>query len=349
MAAINGNTRKGYESVGRQYAAFCAAQGRAARPITGELLARWFAVLSELGRHNPDTLRTYGSAMRHWHAEESLLAGASAEPNPMDDPLVQRTLLGARKILAGAMVAARQAQPAAERAPGVRLQQMDAARAAFLLRAASPEHRMLWAAMRMAIDGMLRPNEFLGSKNAGRGPLEVGQVLFHDSADRAVAVGEDRRAAAPSYYTLQLGQAKNDAFASKPAKVLRDPQTVAALWDWMHERLDLGASTPYVFAYPGMKLSGTALKLRMQEQFPGFTLKSLRRGGAAERVAANVPMADIAQQGGWACEAMVGLYAGPAAFRERAAAAAASHERGLLPSSSAARPPAAAASSSRGW
>ena len=42
MAAINGNTRKGYESVGRQYAAFCAAQGRAARPITGELLARWF-------------------------------------------------------------------------------------------------------------------------------------------------------------------------------------------------------------------------------------------------------------------------------------------------------------------
>ena len=121
------------------------------------------------------------------------------------------------------------------------------------------------------------------------------------------------------------------------------------LWRWMNERLDLGAGdSPFVFAYPGVKLSGIVLKARLREHFPGFTLKSLRRGGTAERVAANVPIAEIARHGGWASgEAMVRRYAGAASFQEREARAA--HEREILLSSSSARPPAAAASSSQGW
>ena len=311
------------------------------------MVAGWFALLSELGRHTPETLRTYASALRRQHVDDALAAGVASEPNPLDDPLVQHTLTGARKILAGRRVAVALANPAP--IPGVRLQQLSMDRAAFLPAGATPDQRMLWAATRLAIDGMLRPNEFLGSKNAGRGPLEVNQIRFFTAEDRPISVEEGGRVAAPSYFTLQLGQAKNDQFARKPAKFLRDGETVSAMWRWMNERLDLGAGdSPFVFSYPGVKLSGVVLKARLREHFPGFTLKSLRRGGTAERVAANVPIAEIARHGGWASgEAMVRRYAGAASFQERAVRAA--HEREILLSSSSARPPAAAASSSQGW
>jgi hypothetical protein len=302
--------------------------------ISVEGVCEWFAHLSSGKRLSPDTLRAYASALRTSYDETTLAAGGARGENPMSDPLVERTLVGARKLLGKARAASRtQTAPVT---PGVQLSQLDTLRPRLLPLNATAQQRMEWAALRCAVEGMLRPNELLGSTAAARPPLQVTQLQFFNANGRECEVGE---LMAPTTCTIQLGVAKNDAIAAKGPKTLRDSATVRALWAWLHERRRLHEERPHFFAFPGHKLSGLRLRELLATHLgKGYTLKAFRRGGAAMRVARGDSIADIKAAGAWTSgsDAMVRLYAGPGAFAERE----------ILTSSSAR--PAAAAASSRG-
>ena len=284
-------------------------------------MQEWFASLAEEERLAPESLSTYASSLRHHHVEQSLRAGVPPEPNPLDDGAVQRVLSGAKRLLAQAKVVARRGQPEKEPPPGVRLAHLDRDRDKWLPAHAGPLERMTWAALRCAIDGMLRPNEFLGSKDAGknRGPMELSQLQFYDEDKRPLA--QEQRGVRPAYFTMDLGITKTDVLAKLPPKVLRDQETVRALWAWLRERRALGESRRQVFAFPGHLLSGAELKKACRRECSErFSLKCYRRGGAAERIARGEPIDQVRAQGAWrtAGETMPRLYGGAAAFAERA-------------------------------
>ena len=281
------------------------------------------------------TVRAYNSALQTWHVEHQLLQGIPGT-EPAYAELMTRTLAGVRKSLAKEQRARRLTQ--AHVTPGVRMHQLDLARRALLPDGSTPQQRMEWAAMRLAIEGMFRPNELFGSKSAGRPPVAATQFTFRAClADRREEVPcASHTGVSPRYLWVQLGVQKNDPHAEKGARRIEDAVTVRAVWDWLCERLRLGETRPEAFAQPGMRpLSGTRMKELLREHVDAkFRLKDFRKGGAAMRVARGDSLAAIQAVAGWKGEQMVRTYAGPEAFVERELLMSAAAEM---------RPPAASA------
>jgi len=292
-------------------------------------IANFIAAVQQ--QYAPRTLDVIRSALGH-HQSTAFLGG----PRPSEDKRVRSVIVGARKERARA--AARDAQPHKPRTPALTMEMLERIDSGPL---EGLQHLMMRAAARVAVHGLLRPSEFLGT-NTNRGEaLEVDKVQFYaaGTAWTLVEVGAAERGPrpAPHHFTLSLGVTKADVYGTNAALPIAARTAVESLWDFMHARAQAyrfarvnGGHQP-LFSLPSHRygkprlLTCDGLRDFVKRRHaavdggptPEFTSRSYRRGGASSYAASGAPLQDTMAAGRWKSKGMPAVYTSEEAKYQR--------------------------------
>jgi hypothetical protein len=316
MAAISDSTRRSYGAALKHYQAFCASAGFNPSALSEESAVEWLTSAAEGGSLRFRTIQGYRSAMHTWHQEQTL----SSADNPMDSIAVTRLMLGMKKVTAqGEMEARRDTIVTQSLTPGL----LKALRPILLPLSPSASQRMQWAAMAVAVAGLLRPNEFVGSFNLPERSLRFDQCVF-----KGAPAGKSGEFSTSLEIDLRITKA--DPFGANPPRVIHDREAIAALWNWIEERATMGDDGANIFACPeregGAPVRLSIAKLNRSLEAAArksgfgpmkFTGRCFRRGGASGLMLLDEPPELIAARGGWKTKAMVDVYADSHAKRVR--------------------------------
>ena len=299
--------------------------------------ASFFADLAHSGDLLYNTIRTYRSALGTWWLENT--AGARRpDENPFRDAYTGKVLKGVKKELAPALILARQAK--AQLPPEIVLDSGLLRQLLPHMQTQSLDGYMLWTATLLAVFGLLRKVELLGSSDHPDRYVKPSQVVFYESVEKLKQVGmrapsEDSalciQGTQPSALTLDLGVTKADAFARNPPLLVHHPATIATMWKWMHMRRALSptASDDALFQVPGKpRLTMNRLLQSLSSAYvkatgspaPHFAGKIFRRSGASNLLLAGATGPELQAAGRWKSAQMPLLYASAPAKDARAAA-----------------------------
>ena len=309
--SIADTTRRTYETGQRSFMSYCASVGVKAGRASGVNAANWLAHLAEVEGKTSSTILNYKAAMRTWFLELQM----NRANNPFDSVWVEKTLQGIQRDEA---VKVREQEAKVADAPALTLDLLACFKPQLLSKLSSIAQRMSWAAVRLAVTGLLRPNEFLGAYRQEQRALRPSQVQYFSATNRALTVEGGEQ---PSYLLLHLYETKADQLGKNPPRRIDDAETVQSMWDWKWERQHLAHTTitqPKLFAWKNGEVSGAALMkslndaARAHHHPAGFKLRSFRRGGASTLMAAGASTQQIMKAGGWKSQSMVDRYADPA-------------------------------------
>lgn len=326
-ASVAATTRRTYSSAVQQYRGFCRSRGwsDAAASVSELSVAEWLAHRADSGEVSAATLQVYRSAISTWRATETVGA-----PGPdLAGGAVKLVLKGIERKLAEADAERRKERGSSDELTAPLLASL---RTVLLPLGAGDDALMIWAAAHVGVHALLRPNELLGTKQLRSRALTVHQVTFRDAQQHDVPV--DATNPLPDSVQIRLGTSKTDQLGVMGVtKHFAARSAVAALWQWMLRRLELGAPRPealptadardaLVFRVPGQpplsvaRLTSTleaALCKRHPERQWNLTGRTYRRGGASDLAAAGAPAADVAAAGGWRSVRMFERYTSEAA------------------------------------
>jgi hypothetical protein len=276
--------------------------------------ADWLSDLAAVQHKPASTIMNYKSSMRTWFVERYIMN--ETIKNPFDSVLVEKTLTGIQKEDAKQQrLRSASTERTASMTPSLTMDLLTSLKPALLPRPATSFERMRWAAIRLGVTGLLRPNEFVGAYRNRERALQTKQVKFYVGA----GIPCEREAQQPSYLQLTMHDTKADPYGRNPPRRIDDEETVQVMWKWYHERQRL-SHTPTTlnkfFAWSGHTLSGMQIIRSLNDAAAmhgwynaRFTLKCFRRGGASTLVAAGASTQQIMKAGAWKSEAMVNLYA----------------------------------------
>lgn len=320
--SIASTTAATYAGFVTRYREWCSGQhiDPAAKAVTAVSLANFIAAVQR--QYAARTLGVIRSAIGHYR-DMAFVEG----PRPSEDLRVRNVIVGAKKERARA--AALDPQPHKPRTPALTmelLERIDAGPVEGL------QHAMMRAAARVAVHGLLRPSEFLGTNTNRHEALRVEAVQFYAAAQtwQPVTVGAAERGPrpAPHHFTLALGVTKADAYGTNAALPIAARTAVEALWDFMHvrakafENAGVDGSLQPLFSLPSCKygkprplscdsLLGFVARRHAEVvggSTPAFTSRSYRRGGASSHAASGMSLQDTMAAGRWKSEAMPAVY-----------------------------------------
>jgi hypothetical protein len=228
--------------------------------------------------------------------------------NPFDSEIVERALTGIQKDEA---IRARDQVSKKEDSPALTLDMLAAFKPHLLGKPSTSFTRMRWAAIRLGVTGLLRPNEFIGAYRQEQRAMRPNQITFRDKDNRTAA-------AAPTRVFVDLHNTKADSLGKNAPICITDEETVDALWKWAREREALehtAASRMKFFAFKNQALSGQNLRNALNHAArrcgwfnAKFQLRCFRRGGASTLMAAGASTPTIMSAGRWRTSAMVQRY-----------------------------------------
>jgi hypothetical protein len=302
-------------------------EAQLAASVTPAIAADFLSELAESGALKSATLRTYRSALSEWWQRQRDWAEG---PNPWTSPVVERCLLGFKRVLGPAERKERAARPTTMSIGPDTLQRL-APHLDSLYH--GDGDLMVWAAANLAAHGLLRPNEFVGAYRNEDRALTPDQIVFYTHLTRLDAIAPHAlwtQGPQPVRLVIRLDATKADQDALNPPHEITAASAVSAMWRWCNRRLVIGAQGPQLFRMPGERpLSIRTLCDRLQEAAARaglgttrITGRCFRRGGCSELVAAGAPQETIQRAGRWKSAAMVRTYADAAALARRARAAA---------------------------
>lgn len=327
LAATSRSTQATYATAVRHYKEWCARWGFDSHPlaVTTARALEWLAFAGPERKLMATSLLTYRSALSTAWAN----AGGTGA-NPVQDASISRLLAGYRN-----QRYARDVEARAQRQETIALTVELLAEiepSAPGARGGTPDDIMLWAAACMLTFGLNRCGEIFRSTRSGRPPIFACAIKFfdhqHASIVRELNSGNWQDAAAPSLYSVALGQTKADREGSNPDQRIAAVPAVRALWRWMHIRRDLGGeSGAPLFAVPGeLPLTRTRLFAAVASWLgavsgaavaPKVTGKAFRRGGNQSLVASGAAISELQHAGRWRGRTMPAVYSSAAADSAR--------------------------------
>ena len=265
-------------------------------------------------RKPASTIMNYKAAMRTWFTEYHM---DDTQSNPFESIWVEKTITGIQKEDAKQQREgiAPNSQKVVHMTPALTLDMLALLRPALISTRSTSFERMRWAALRLGVTGLLRPNEFVGSYRHHQRALRPKQVSFYAGGGIPCSK-EDQR---PTYLLITMHDTKADPMGRNPPRRIDDEETVNVMWRWQWERSKLPhteITQSKFFAWNAHTLSGKQLTNALNDAAtmhgwynPRFTMKCFRRGGATTLMAAGASTAEIMQAGAWKSSAMVTLYA----------------------------------------
>jgi hypothetical protein len=245
--------------------------------------------------------------MHTWFIEQTL----SNRGNPLESMVVSRLMIGIKKVFAQKEVQEKRDRVVTQSLTPSLLR---ALRPYLLPLESTSDQRMQWAAMSLAVAGLLRPSEFVGSFNLDR------SLRFDQCAFKGAPPGASGELA--TSLELDLGITKADPYGANPPHVIRDREAIVALWNWIEERSAMRDESTTIFACP-MREDGPPIKLsiaRLNRSLESaairggygpmkFTGRCFRRGGASGLMLQGASPQTIAARGRWKTQGMVEVYA----------------------------------------
>lgn len=280
----------------RSYEQYCQRRSRVPHPIRADYAADWLSSLAAAGQHKSSTLAGYKSALHT--AFEQARTFDDTRANPMDHPNFRRLLEGIARAKAPQEQAARQ-QALHTTADPLTFDIVKQLRE--LHRDSDARESMLFAATALAVAGVLRPSELLGSSKLPDRALRLRQLTLLNGEGQPIRLQSSQL---PAAARLHLQVSKTDQRQRGVDKEITAPTAVQALHTWLLHRQ--GKPEERIFELAGKPLTTYALLAHLRRQLPrigqsSFTLtgKSFRRGGASSLALLGVPAEDIARAG-WA-------------------------------------------------
>ena len=329
--SITPGTVKTYKQAVKKYKLFCTARGwsDALCDVSVGSAAEWLASLINSHRLTANTIRTHATALS---TMRQLEAPGAAGPNPMRSDTIVRLLNAADMVLVEVAKTVR-----LERLPEEVLtpQLLETARVPLLhgTERSVGQRKVMWAAANLALHGLLRPNEFVGSAAHPDRALQAEQITFKRGQGKATSVvvyPAPREPCTADRLLLALGPTKADPLGKNPPKVIANPVAVQAVWDWMCMRLELGEASSLLFQAPDERPLTAKLLCRVLAECvftgsgglfrPRFVGRSFRRGGASSMMLGGASIPDITGMGTWKTPGMVNVYANEQSREERAVA-----------------------------
>ena len=305
--AIAPTTRGTYDAVERSYRDYSASISSGLRdaPIRADIACEYLAHLADRGQHKASTIAVHKSAL-HTIAEEQ--AGVTAA-NPMDAPKLKRLIAGIAADRAELEQSQRASRP--QNTPLT----FDLVRALRPRYEGSPERRMLYALIALAVAACSRLSELLGSSRYPERRLRARQVTFYTDAQGRVAVAPSpgARAVIPHHLELHLDITKTDQARRGTVKVISARTAVEAVWQHLCDSGAHGNDVVFGSEERG-RIATTALVRSVREELTAIGRadlaaqtggRSFRRGAASTLSALGADDADIAQLG-WAPSSVVG-------------------------------------------